>query len=282
MIEDASKGTGEPRAEAEEAVEEHRDDLIEELTKGKRKYARFVLAALGSIPWVGGVIAASAGLGSERDQGKINVLQKLWLEEHREKIHELQETLEQILSRLDRFGEEIQERIESPQYLGLVRRTFRSWGQADTAEKRRMLAKLLTNAGAISLCPDDLVRLFADWIDQYHEEHFSVIKEIYKNPGTTRGGIWDSIRARRPAENSAEADLFRYLIRDLSTGGVIRQERETTASGEFLKRPRRRTRKPSSLVMESAFEDTKPYVLTELGKQFVHYVMEDVVPQIGS
>jgi hypothetical protein len=34
-------------------------------------------------------------------------------------------------------------------------------------------------------------------------------------------------------------------------------------------------------VMESAFEDTKPYVLTELGKQFVHYVMEDVVPQIG-
>jgi hypothetical protein len=31
----------------------------------------------------------------------------------------------------------------------------------------------------------------------------------------------------------------------------------------------------------SAFEDTKPYVLTELGKQFVHYVMEDVVPQLG-
>ncbi len=33
--------------------------------------------------------------------------------------------------------------------------------------------------------------------------------------------------------------------------------------------------------MESAFESTKPYVLTELGKQFVHYVMEDVVPAIG-
>jgi hypothetical protein len=33
--------------------------------------------------------------------------------------------------------------------------------------------------------------------------------------------------------------------------------------------------------MESAFENTKPYVLTELGKQFVHYVMEDVVPAIG-
>jgi hypothetical protein len=33
--------------------------------------------------------------------------------------------------------------------------------------------------------------------------------------------------------------------------------------------------------MESAFEDTKPYVLTELGKKFVHYVMEDVVSQIS-
>lgn len=33
--------------------------------------------------------------------------------------------------------------------------------------------------------------------------------------------------------------------------------------------------------MESAFENTKPYVLTELGKKFVHYVMEEVVLQIG-
>jgi len=33
--------------------------------------------------------------------------------------------------------------------------------------------------------------------------------------------------------------------------------------------------------MESSFAGTNPYVLTELGKQFVHYVMEDVVQQIG-
>lgn len=33
--------------------------------------------------------------------------------------------------------------------------------------------------------------------------------------------------------------------------------------------------------MESAFEDTKPYVLTELGKQFVHYTMNEVVTRIG-
>lgn len=40
-------------------------------------------------------------------------------------------------------------------------------------------------------------------------------------------------------------------------------------------------RVPASRVMESSFEDSKPYVLTALGKQFVHYVMEDVAPQIG-
>ena len=33
--------------------------------------------------------------------------------------------------------------------------------------------------------------------------------------------------------------------------------------------------------MESAFEQTKPYVLTELGKQFVHYTMNEVVTRVG-
>jgi hypothetical protein len=33
--------------------------------------------------------------------------------------------------------------------------------------------------------------------------------------------------------------------------------------------------------MESTFEDTKPYVLTELGKEFVHYTMNEVVTRIG-
>jgi hypothetical protein len=32
--------------------------------------------------------------------------------------------------------------------------------------------------------------------------------------------------------------------------------------------------------MESAFEDTKQYVLTELGKQFVHYTMNELVTRL--
>ena len=44
--------------------------------------------------------------------------------------------------------------------------------------------------------------------------------------------------------------------------------------------PAGRSRAAATGVMESAFEETKPYVLTELGKQFVHYVMDDVVQQL--
>jgi hypothetical protein len=146
-----------------------------------------------------------------------------------------------------------------------------------------MLKKLITNAGAIKLCPDDLIRLFLHWIEQYHETHFIVIKEIYRHPNITRGQLWDSIHGPRPREDSSEADLFRYLVRDLSTGGVIRQARETDMAGRFLKRDTSgQSHQNPSRVMESAFEDTKPYVLTEFGKKFVHYVMEDVVPEIGS
>ena len=34
--------------------------------------------------------------------------------------------------------------------------------------------------------------------------------------------------------------------------------------------------------MKSAFDDTELYVLTDLGAKFVHYVMEDVAPQLNA
>lgn len=261
------------------------DKLVDELGKGKgRKYVRFVMAALGSIPWVGSylsILGAIASLSAEFDQDKVNNMHKLWLEEHRSKLEELGRTLDEIFSRLDGFGEEIQQRIESPEYLTLVRKAFTSWDNADTEEKRQMVKRLIMNAGASTLCTDDLVRLFIKWIDEYHESHFSVIKEIYQNPQVTRGQIWDKSHTERPREDSAEADLFRYLIRDLNIGGVIRQERETTEGGEFVRhRATSYNRSTGVKVMESAFEDTKPYVLTELGKEFVHYVLNDVVTRI--
>lgn len=35
-------------------------------------------------------------------------------------------------------------------------------------------------------------------------------------------------------------------------------------------------------TIESAFEDSKTYVLTELGSQFVHYTMTELVKRIGA
>ena len=234
--------------ERRKKLEHAQNALAQSLGGNKRKkYVRFFVAALSSIPWVGGLFSASASFSAEADQEKINDLHRLWLAEHEEKARELIATLMEIFERLDNFGDEIQERLESPEFLTLVRKTFKAWDEADTEEKRQMLKKLILNAGAIKLCSDDLVRLFTSWIELYHELHFAVIKEIYRDPGITRGEMWDVIRGERPRDDSAEADLFKLLIRDLSTGGVIRQEREVDSQGRF----RRKRRSPQSRAAAS-------------------------------
>jgi hypothetical protein len=253
---------------------------LQEHLKGekKRQYTRFTVSALSSIPWIGGFIAASAAINAEKDQGKINEFHKQWLAEHGTRIQDLGDTLNSILNRIDSFGDEVKDRLESPEYLTLVRKGFRSWDQADTDEKRILIRKLLSNACATKLCPDDLVRLFIDWIDLYHEAHFRVIKEVYEQPGISRGAIWDKTAGERPREDSAEADIYKLLIRDLSTGGVIRQHRETDAYGNYIKK-KTRSRSGSS-TLKSAFDDNDPYELSELGKQFVHYAMTELTTRI--
>jgi hypothetical protein len=122
-----------------------------------------------------------------------------------------------------------------------------------------------------------------DWLAIYHEAHFSVIREISKNPGSTRFDIWTELYSETVKENSAEADLFKLLIRDLSTGGVIRQERDVNQLGQYRKKiPTRVGKGMASPTMKSAFDDKEAYVLTEMGKQFVHYTMNDVVMRVGS
>ncbi len=144
-----------------------------------------------------------------------------------------------------------------------------------------MLGNVVTNAGGTRACPDDVIRLFIDWIELYNEVHFAVIREVFQNPGSTRFEIWSALYGELPREDSEEADLFRFLIRDLSTGGVLRQERDVNSLGQFVrKRPIRRRGTPTTL--ESAFEDTKPYVLTQLGRKFVHYTMNEAVTRLSS
>lgn len=264
-------------------VERLRAELAKsEPSRRKRIIEKFVLAALGSIPWVGGFLSAAYDYKAEEGTLRQDSLQTQWLEEHQAKISALRDTLADIEGRFEALGASIEERIQSEAYLGLVRKAFRAWDEADTQEKRRYMANLVTNAAGTRVCSDDVVRLFIDWLEMYHEAHFAVIREIFQYPGSTRHAIWSAIYGDMPREDSAEADLYKLLIRDLSTGGVIRQERDTNAVGQFMRRRPQRpgTHRAAPTTMESAFEGTKPYVLTELGKQFVHYTMNEVVTRI--
>jgi hypothetical protein len=199
----------------------------------------------------------------------------------------LQRTLGKMIARLEELGGQVEERLQDERYLDLVRQGFRTWDEANSQDKRDFVRRCLTNAAATKLCSDDVVRLFLLWIKQYDDVHFRVMRILYKNPGSTRAEIWDELHGQDVRENSADADLFKLLMRDLSTGSVLRQHRETNTEGDVLSRgkpnrPRAKAPLPGrQKVLESAFEDTKPYELTELGSQFLHYVMEELAPRVG-
>lgn len=252
-------------------------------TRRRRVATKFLLAAIGSIPWVGGFLSAAAGLKADEQTARTDDIQTQWLEVHQEKIVELGETLVDVEQRFETLGPAIEERLQSEEYLGIVRKAFRAWDSADTKQKRRYAANLVVNAAGSRVCSDDVVRLFLDWLELYHEVHFALVREIFQNPGSTRFELWTTIYGQvLPREDSAEADLFKLIIRDLSTGGVLRQERDTNTLGQFVRKKPLRKRAGTPSTLESAFEDTKPYVLTELGRQFVHYTMNEVVGRLES
>src|SRR6266511_853204 len=172
--------------------------IREELTlpppSGKRRAAeKFLLAAIGAIPWVGGFLSAAASVRDDFKSERRDDLQTKWLDEHQKKIDRLGTTLNDIERRFEKLGATVEERIQSEEYLTLVRRAFRAWDEADTDEKRRYAANLITNAAGTKLCSDDVIRLFIDWLELYHETHFAVIREIFQNPGATRYEIWTAI-----------------------------------------------------------------------------------------
>jgi hypothetical protein len=259
-------------AEIEKAEPSRRNRILE----------KFFLAALSSIPWVGGVLSAAEAYRAEEGTNKLNHLQTEWLKEHQRKIRDLAQALQDIGNRLGALGDEIEDRIQSEEYLALVRKAFRIWDESDTEQKRRLVSNAITNAAGTGACPDDVIRLFLDWIKAYNEVHFKVIGEIFQNPGSTRFDIWSGLYGEIPREDSSAADLYKFLIRELSTGGVVRQERDINAVGQFIrKRPRHVRRGAAPTTLESAFEDSKPYVLTALGREFVHYTMSELVPRIA-
>ena len=238
--------------------------------------------ASGVVPIVGGILSAIAGAWSENEQAKVNQFFEQWVCMLEEEILEKEATIIEIMARLDLQDEKVAARVESREFQSLVKKTFRDWAGAESEDKRVLIRNLLSNAAATVVSSDDVLRMFIDWVGLYSELHFKVIGAIYNSGGMSRGAIWRKIGKSQVREDSADADLYKLLIRDLSMGGVIRQHRETDYYGNFIAKAS--AKKPSNggtKVLTSAFDDSDIYELTELGGQFVHYAMTELTLRIA-
>lgn len=249
---------------------------------GVGKYGRAGLNAVsGVIPFLGGLLSAAAGVWGEAEQENINKILQQWLQMLEDELREKGKTIAEVIARLDMQDEEVTKRVESEEYQVILKKVFRNWSSVDSENKRQKIRNILANAAVSRLTSDDVIKLFIDWINIYSDFHFEVIGEIYRSEGISRGRIWHNLQKPDVREDSAEADLYKLLVRDLSTGGVIRQHRETDYAGNFIKRQTKPAPKgQGSKTMESAFDSEKGYELTELGKQFVHYAMTEITVRI--
>jgi hypothetical protein len=239
-------------------------------------------AAGGAIPLLGGLLSATAGFWSEKEQDEINRFIRAQIKMMLDEMREKHRVLGEVIVRLDMHDEEIKKRIRSDEYQAILKKAFRNWAGTESRKKQEYVRNLLSNAAAARFVSDDVVLLFLEWLNQYSEFHFSVVAQIYSAPGITRAGIWEALEKEDVREDSAEADLFKLLVRDLSTGGVIRQHRETDYQGNFIARRAPPARKgPAGRTMKSAFDESEQYELTALGKQFIHYVMNELTPKIA-
>tara|TARA_R110002049_G_scaffold302888_1_gene496413 strand:+ start:115 stop:924 length:810 start_codon:yes stop_codon:yes gene_type:complete len=246
----------------------------------KGKAGRAALSAVGgAIPLAGGLFSAAAGYWGEKEEERANEFLRNWIEMLQDEISEKHKTIVEIMARLDLHDEAINVRITSDGLQSLLKKSFREWPAAESEEKRILLRNLLSNAAASSVSSDDVIRLFVEWLNIYSPFHFEVIGAIYNSSGISRGQIWDKVGRMQVPEDSADADLFKLLIRDLSMGSIIRQHRQVDYAGNFIKKPTG-GRRASTKTMISAFDRAEGYELTSLGQQFVHYAMTQLPPKI--
>jgi len=235
--------------------------------------------ASGLVPFAGGLLSAAAGAWSENEQKKVNSFFQEWIKMLEDEIREKERTILEIVTRLDIHDEEISERMRSSEYQSLLKKTFREWAGAESEEKRQYIRNILSNAAATKVASDDVVRLFIDWLKKYSEMHFHIIAAVYNSSGITRANIWTKIGKEPVREDSADAGLYRLIIRELNMGGIIRQHRQKDAQGNFygkVPQKRAKTGYMGPKQMESAFDENDQYELSELGQQFVHYAMTDL------
>tara|TARA_B110000196_G_C21010417_1_gene597586 strand:+ start:67 stop:885 length:819 start_codon:yes stop_codon:yes gene_type:complete len=262
---------------SDDKIEVQSESEFPESSKTSKASRLALQAAGGLIPFAGGVLSAFAGAWSEKEQEEVNKFFKFWVQGLEDELKEKEATLIEIMARLDMQDEKISTRVESKEYQAIVRKIFRDWSAAESDEKREYVRNILANAASSNLTSDDVVRMFFDWISKYSDMHFQVISAIYNQNGISRGEVWRRIGREKVREDSADADVYKLLIRDLSTGGIIRQHRQRDYNGNVIPKktiPRPKGSGPKPPV--SAFDEAELYELTELGKQFIHYAMTDL------
>jgi hypothetical protein len=241
-------------------------------------------AAGGAIPFAGGLLSAAASVWGEEEHRRATEALRAWIKMLEDELREKQRTILDIMARLDMHDKRIADRVKSSEYQSILKQAFRSWAGTESRKKQIYIRNILTNAASSTIVSDDVIRLFVKWLHDYSELHFAVIAELYKHPGSTRGQIWRNLGKSEVREDSAEADLFKLLVRDLSTGGIIRQHRETDYYGNFVAKKGTVARSGSrgdTRTFKSAFDETETYELTALGQQFVHYAMSEVTVKIA-
>ncbi|MEI7751711.1 MAG: hypothetical protein WCJ71_06435 [Candidatus Omnitrophota bacterium] len=155
--------------------------------------ARVALAGLSGIPGWGILFGAGTTTWSETDQARFKKVLKTWLKLQEDEIKEIGKTLVEVMMRIDQADEKVRDRIESQEYLSLIKKCFRDWTAAESEKKRVLLRNLLANAASCKLTSDDVVRLFIEWIGQYSEIHFSIIACVHQNQGITRWQMWQKL-----------------------------------------------------------------------------------------
>jgi hypothetical protein len=196
------------------------DDEFPKGIRGGRAIRAVLSAAGGAIPFVGGAFSAASGAWSEKEQEKVNSFFEHWLKMLQDEMAEKAQTILEIMARLDMNDEKTAERVASPEYQSLLRKAFRDCAGAESEKKRTFIRNILAHAADKNITPDDVVRIFLQWLTMYSELYFSVIASIYNDSGVTRARIWEKVGKEEVREDSAEADLFKLLILDLSTGSI--------------------------------------------------------------
>jgi hypothetical protein len=236
--------------------------------------------AEGAVPPGGDPFSAAAGAWSEKDREKVNRFIEHWKRMMTDELAEKKQTFIDIMTRLDFQDEKVLKRLDSEAYQSLVRKTFRDWAGTESRGKRDIIRNVLANAATTDTTSDDVVRLFLDWIRGYSELHFKVINAVHNSNGITRAGIWKQIGQGFVREESADGDLYKLLIRDLITGGIIRQHRDTDYYGNPVSESEQTHKRSGAETARAAFDDEDYFELTPLGKQFVHYAMTEIPPKI--